>query len=167
MDADSHPSAALFADVAKEIEAGDRIAGGVTVRMDEYHFFANWIVKLWNLTSRGLRLLAGSFIFCETATFRKIGGFSNELFVAEELELSTRLKKIAKEEGKKLVILHRHPLVTSARKMKLYTIREHLRFIFRGIQPKSAYSPAGKQPTCGMTVAGKGFMKRFLQLLQR
>lgn len=130
VDADSHPSAALFADVAKEIEAGDRIAGGVTVRMDEYHFFANWIVKLWNLTSRGLQLLAGSFIFCEAATFRKIGGFSNELFVAEELELSTRLKKIAKEEGKKLVILHRHPLVTSARKMKLYTIREHLRFIF-------------------------------------
>src|SRR5262249_48316300 len=117
-------------DVAKEIQAGNCIAGGVTIRMDEYHFFANWIVKLWNLSSRSLRLLAGSFIFCETATFKKIGGFSNDLFAAEELELSIRLKKTEKENGKKLVVLHRHPLVTSARKMKLYTIREHLRFVF-------------------------------------
>lgn len=130
VDADSHPSAELFADVAKEIQANNCIAGGVTIRMDQYHFFANWIVKLWNLSSRVLRLLAGSFIFCETATFRKIGGFSNELFAAEELELSVRIKKIAKENGKKLVILHRYPLVTSARKMKLYTMREHLRFVF-------------------------------------
>jgi hypothetical protein len=27
----------------------------------------------------------------------------------------------------------RHPLMTSARKMKLYTAREHLRFLFRAI----------------------------------
>ncbi|HEY3762356.1 MAG TPA: glycosyltransferase [Verrucomicrobiae bacterium] len=133
VDADSHPSADLFADVAKEIQAGDCIAGGATIRMDEYHFAANWIVKLWNLTSRRLRLLAGSFIFCEAATFRKVGGFSNDLFAAEELELSVRLKKTAKESGKKLVVLHRHPLVTSARKMKLYTIREHLRFVFAAV----------------------------------
>jgi glycosyltransferase involved in cell wall biosynthesis len=129
VDADSHPSAELFADVANEIQSCKCIAGGVTIRLDEYHFLANGVVNLWNLISRQLRLLAGSFIFCEAATFRKVGGFSNELFAAEELELSTRLKKTARENGKKLVILHHHPLVTSARKMKLYTIREHLRFL--------------------------------------
>jgi hypothetical protein len=65
--------------------------------------------------------------------FRKIGGFSNELFVAEELELSQRLKKLVKETGKRIVILHRHPLMTSARKMKLYSAREHLWFLSRVI----------------------------------
>jgi hypothetical protein len=75
------------------------------------------------------KLLAGSFIFCDAAAFRKIGGFSDKLFAAEELELTQRLRKHAKATGKRIVILHRHPLVTSARKMHLYTMREHLRFL--------------------------------------
>ncbi len=129
VDADSHPGAELFADVAREIQAGQCIAGGATVRLDEAHFLGGLITRLWNFISRRLRLLAGSFIFCDAATFREMGGFSNELFVAEELELSMRLKKRAKENGKRVIILNRHPLVTSARKMKLYTMREHLRFL--------------------------------------
>jgi hypothetical protein len=30
-----------------------------------------------------------------------------------------------------MVILHRHPLVTSARKLRLYTIRDHLKLLVR------------------------------------
>ena len=133
VDADSHPSAELFADVAEQILSGLCLAGGATIRLDEYHLVAELITWTWNCASRLLKLLAGSFIFCEAATFRKIGGFSNELFVAEELDLAKRLKKLARETGKRIVILHRHPLVTSARKMKLYTAREHLRFLSRVI----------------------------------
>jgi cellulose synthase/poly-beta-1,6-N-acetylglucosamine synthase-like glycosyltransferase len=133
VDADSHPSAGLFADVAEQIQSGKYLAGGSTVRLDEKHFVAGCVTQLWNYASRSLKLLAGSFIFVETAAFRKLGGFSNELFVAEELELSQRLKKLARGQGRGIVILHRHPLVTSARKMRLYTMREHLRYLARVI----------------------------------
>jgi glycosyltransferase involved in cell wall biosynthesis len=133
VDADSHPSAELFADVAEQITSGKSLAGGATVRMDEKYFVAGIITHLWNLTSRWKRFLAGAFIFCEANAFRKLGGFSHELFCAEELELSQRLKKLAKETGKHVVILHRHPLVTSARKMRLYSPWDHLRFLFRAI----------------------------------
>jgi glycosyltransferase involved in cell wall biosynthesis len=133
VDADSHPSAELFADVAAQIQSGKCLAGGVTVRLNERLFVAGGITRLWNCASRSLKLLAGSFIFIEAAVFREVGGFSNELFVAEELELSQRLKKLARGQGRGVVILHRHPLVTSARKMKLYTMREHLRFLLRAI----------------------------------
>jgi glycosyltransferase involved in cell wall biosynthesis len=133
VDADSHPSAELLADVAEQILGGQCLAGGCTLRLDEYYLPAEIITGLWNYSSWFLKLLAGSFIFCDAATFRKIGGFSHELFAAEELELSKRLKKLARETGKRIVILHRHPLVTSARKMKLYTAREHLRFFLRAI----------------------------------
>ena len=129
VDADSHPSAELFADVAKQIQSGRCLAGGVTLRLDEKHFVAGVITQGWNCASRIWRLLAGSFIFCEAAAFRKVGGFSHELFAGEELELSQRLKKLASETEREIVILHRHPLVTSARKMRLYTAREHLRFL--------------------------------------
>ena len=94
VDADSHPNAGLFAGVAEQIQSGKCLAGGSTVRLDEKLFVAGCITQLWNCASRSLKLLAGSFIFVETTAFREVGGFSNELFVAEELELSKRLKKL-------------------------------------------------------------------------
>jgi glycosyltransferase involved in cell wall biosynthesis len=143
VDADSHPSAELFADVAEQIQSGKCLAGGVTVRLDERHFWADCVTQLWNFASRSRKLLAGSFIFIETAVFREVGGFSRELFVAEELELSKRLKQYARGQGRGIVILHRHPLITSARKMRLYTMREHFRFFGKAIfnQRKAMTSP--------------------------
>jgi cellulose synthase/poly-beta-1,6-N-acetylglucosamine synthase-like glycosyltransferase len=133
IDADSHPSAGLFSDVADQIVLGKCLAGGATLKLNEPYFVAGIITWLWNRVSRMLKLLAGAFIFCERAAFRQIGGFSHEFYAAEELELAKRLKKLARQTRKKIVILHRHPLVTSARKMKLYTAREHFRFFSRAI----------------------------------
>ena len=129
VDADSQPSAELFADVAEQIQSGRCLAGGSTVRMDEHFMLAGFFTWTWNWSSRLGRLLAGSFIFVEAAVFRKIGGFSNELFAAEELDLSKRLKKLARETGREVVILHSYPLVTSARKMRLYTAWDHLKLV--------------------------------------
>ena len=133
VDADSHPGEKLFADVAEAILSGRWLAGGATIRLDEDYFVAGLITRLWNFASRWQRLLAGSFIFVDAAVFRQIGGFSRELFAAEELDLSKRLKVFARGTGRGIIILHRHPLKTSARKMKLYTTREHLRFIIRAV----------------------------------
>jgi glycosyltransferase involved in cell wall biosynthesis len=133
VDADSHPSAELFSDVAEQIISGKCLAGGTTIRLNASHLPAQIITGLWNCASRSRKLLAGSFIFCDATVFRKLGGFSNELFAAEELEFSWRLKKLAKQTGKRIVILHKNPLVTSARKIHLYSNREHLRFIARAI----------------------------------
>lgn len=129
IDADSQPSRELFTEVAEQVESGRCLAGGCTVRLDADHRAGRWIVRFWNGLSRTFRLLAGSFIFCEAPAFREVGGFSAELFAGEELELSAKLKRLARARGKKLVILHRHPLVTSARKIHLYTSREHVRFV--------------------------------------
>ena len=133
IDADTHPSEGLFADVAEQIASGSCLAGGATIRLDEKLFVAGVVTQLWNYASRIHRLMAGSFIFVETAAFRQVGEFSPEMFAAEELELSQRLKKLARETRKKIIILHRYPIKTSARKMKLYTPRELGSFFLRSI----------------------------------
>jgi glycosyltransferase involved in cell wall biosynthesis len=130
VDADSHPSAELFADVAEQIVAGKCVAGGTTVKMDANLRTARLAVWIWNSISRTFKLLAGSFIFCEAEAFRKIGGFNEKMFAAEELDLSGRLKKFAKEAGKRVIILSHHPLLTSARKLHLYSFWEHFRLLF-------------------------------------
>ena len=133
VDADSHPGAELFAEVADQMVSGQCLAGGAIIRLDEKFFAATLITHFWNWTSRLGRWLAGSFIFVEAAAFRQIGGFSQELFAAEELDLSQRLKKIARARRRRLVILHRHPILTSARKMRLYTPREMFGFFLRSV----------------------------------
>jgi glycosyltransferase involved in cell wall biosynthesis len=129
VDADSRPTPELFAEVAREISSGTCLAGGCTVLMDEKHLIASSATALWNTISRLARWAAGSFIFCEAAAFRQLDGFSLELFASEEIDLSKRLKKLARASGKRIVILHRHPLLTSARKMHLYSRAELLRFM--------------------------------------
>jgi len=133
VDADTHPPEALFAEVAEQIASGRCLAGGATIRLDETVFIAGLITGFWNWVSRWQKLMAVSFIFVRTAEFREIGGFSLELFAAEELDLSQRLKKLARARRLKMVILHRHPVKTSARKLKLYTPREMLGMLFRSI----------------------------------
>ncbi len=131
VDADSHPDEGLFNDVAGAIVSGKYLAGGSTVQLDEKLLTASIVTGIWNWLSRLKRLLAGSFIFVEATAFRKLGGFSGKFFAAEELELSMRLNEQARAAGKKIVILHRHPMKTSARKLKLYTLRELGVFLFR------------------------------------
>lgn len=153
IDADSHPSLELFADVAGQIRGGRCLAGGSTVRMDSDSVVVRTGVRLWNGLSRWRHLLAGSFIFIEAAVFRKLGGFSRELFVAEELELSRRLRVFAKADGRGVVILTEHPLLTSARKMALYRPREHLWFLVR-----AAFNPKGtmgNREACGPWYDGR------------
>ena len=133
VDADSHPSPELFADAAAAIASGRCLAGGATVTIESTDRLNRAIVGLWNAISRMLRLAAGSFIFCEAAAFRDAGGFSLELYAAEEIDLFKRLKRIARRTGRTIVILHEHPLVTSDRKARLYTKGEMARSFFTSV----------------------------------
>ena len=148
VDADSKPSAELFTEVTEQIRSGRCLAGGCTLRLEGNHRIPNLVTRVWNWKSRQRRWVAGSFIFVETAVFRKICGFSGEFYAGEELDLSKRLKAVAKETGREVVILHRHPLLTSDRKVRLYSGLEYLRFMLkvaisrhRTLRDKSACYP--------------------------
>jgi glycosyltransferase involved in cell wall biosynthesis len=133
VDADSHPSPGLFADVAREIRRGRCLAGGSTIALDSTRRLVRLLGRAWNVSSRLNRWVAGSFFFCEAAAFREAGGFSLELYAAEDLDLSRRLKRLARQRGRTIAILHRHPLRTSDRKIHLYSGRELFVFLLRTI----------------------------------
>ena len=124
VDGDSSPGPALFADMLQQIESPGRVGGGSTIAMPGTRLAVRLWAIAWNAFSRATRWAAGSFFFCDARVFREIGGFSETLYAAEELDLSRRLKRRGR-----FVILSRHPLVTSDRKANLYTWREHLAFL--------------------------------------
>ena len=138
IDADSFPSAELLDEVAKAIASGKAIAGGSTVRLETANFPARFLTEFWNTISRVLHWVAGSFIFCETTAFRAVGGFNNEFFTGEELDLSKRLKRFARTQKKKVVIVSKYPLLTSDRKIHLYKRGELGRFFLKAFLQPSA-----------------------------
>jgi glycosyltransferase involved in cell wall biosynthesis len=133
VDADSEPSASLFAEVVEQIKSGLCLAGGSTVKLEGDYPTGSRAIAVWNWLSRRFKLLAGSFIFCEAAAFREVGGFNQELFASEELDLTKSLKRLARKRRKRLVILHENPLLTSGRKFHLYTVREYIWFLLRTV----------------------------------
>jgi glycosyltransferase involved in cell wall biosynthesis len=131
VDADSYPSRALFGDALLCMQSGTCVAGGAVVAFDTGDCVIRAWIAVWNALSRTMRWAAGSFIFCEAAAFREIGGFSAELYAGEEIDLFRRLKRLARRRSRSIVILHRHPLRTSDRKARLYTKREHFAFMLK------------------------------------
>jgi len=119
VDADSYPSRELFLELRRVIAEGRCLAGGATVTFGETTPAARLVVGLWNGISRVTRWAAGSFMFCEARAFREEGGFSEALYAAEEIELFMRLKRRARAAGRSIVILERHPLLSSDRRVRL------------------------------------------------
>ena len=131
IDADSTPTPELFRDMADAIRSGRVVLGGSTVHLDSASASMRGWIRMWNALSRLNRWVAGSFVFCEAAAFREIGGFDQQFYAGEEIDLSRRMKRLARRKGRKVVILHRHPLLTSNRKEHLYTVRELFLFMLK------------------------------------
>lgn len=121
VDADSEVSAGLMAGLWEQIEGGRVIGAGSTLAMTGLPWWAALMLGTWNLVSRSCRWAAGSLLLCRREAFAAAGSFSEKLYAAEEIDLSRRLKRRARRQGLGFVILHRHPLLTSGRKLELYS----------------------------------------------
>ncbi|MGH8764661.1 MAG: glycosyltransferase, partial [Burkholderiales bacterium] len=98
VDADSTPSRELFADLQEAIDSGRVIGGGSTMTAGKTALSVRIALGFWNVISRNLQWAAGAFVYCEAKAFRRVGGFSEELYASEELDLSQRLKRLAREQ---------------------------------------------------------------------
>jgi glycosyltransferase involved in cell wall biosynthesis len=153
VDADSYPSSALLEDVAKAIESGRCLGGGSTVRLEGVTGLTRFMNGLWNGLSRMTGWAAGSFIFCEMAAFRSLGGLSEDLYASEEIEFSRRLRQHARARDKSTVMLTRHPLVTSARRITLSSRLEFGRLLWETVWHRGAN--LRRRESCPMWYDGK------------
>jgi glycosyltransferase involved in cell wall biosynthesis len=148
VDADCSPSRELFEDLLTAMQKPGCVGGGTTVRLPDTRLDVRFWVGLWNALSRACGWAAGAFFFCRAREFRELGGFSEALYAAEEIDLSRRLKRRGR-----FVILHRHPLVTSARKAHLYSAAEHARFMLRVVA--SGGRSLRRRENCGIWYDGR------------
>jgi glycosyltransferase involved in cell wall biosynthesis len=132
LDADSTLSADLLADTVHAMRSGRVAGGGALLRFpDGASRVMRFGEKVWAALSRTFRWAAGSYVFCRADLFRETGGFNESLYISEEIDFSRRLKRLARRKGLRFVILTRFPLLTSDRKISLYSPSALLRFWLR------------------------------------
>lgn len=155
IDADSYPSPELFGDVAEAIQSGNCVGGGSVIKFDVCWWYLDVVlmIRLWNLASRLHRWAAGTFIFCEAEAFRAVKGFSLELYASEEIRFSRDMNRLAKKQHKQFIILRRHPLLTSGRKIHLYSRFRFFKLIIRFLI--NPYSALKKKEVCDVWYDGK------------
>lgn len=153
LDADSLPTRALLAEAARRIATGRYLFLGAVVQLDaELPRLETFLLRLWNLASRTLGLMAGSFVLVEATAFRELGGFSLDLYAGEEVDLSARLRLLARRRGRRVAIL-REGLMSSARRMTMYPRGHVFRFFLRAtLRP---WSTPRDREACAMWYDGR------------
>jgi glycosyltransferase involved in cell wall biosynthesis len=131
LDADSLISPGLLADILQMIESGRYVGCGSTLSMEGLPWWANLTLRLWTGTSILCRWAAGALVVCRRDAFQEVGGFDQELYALDEIRLSKQLKWWGRHRGLQFMILTKHPLETSSRKVSLYSGREIARQIIR------------------------------------
>ena len=124
VDADSILNPELLGDILHLIEEGRSVGCGSTIKMQGLPWWASGTLQLWTVMSILFRWAAGALVVCRRDAFRDVGGFDQELYAADEVTLSQKLKKWGQQRGLQFVILTRHPLESSSRKIRLYSRRE-------------------------------------------
>jgi len=133
VDADSLLSPGMIADILALIDSGQYVGCGSLMHMPNSTWWGTLILNTWSVISVTFNWDSGALVVCRADAFREVGGFSQELYAADEIDLSDLLKKWGRKQERKLkfTIMKRHPLVTSSRKLELYSGWEMTQQFFR------------------------------------
>ena len=139
VDADTRPSPRLLCATRALIESGRCCGAGALIEGGGSPAGVRAMIGAWNLVSRALGMACGAYVLCRADAFRDLGGFSEELYAAEELDLSRRLRRWGGARGLRFEIVRNAKLDTSLRKLELYSPREMWGMAVRGLlQPRRA-----------------------------
>ena len=139
VDADTHINEKHVTGAIAALEEGCTGGGARIVIGGAIPFWARVFTRAFCALYFALNFGAGAFLFTTRKNFDSVGGFDEKLFIGEEIYFSLALRKL----GRFRVL--REPIVTSGRKLRMYSAREvlgnSLSVILRG--PRAAYSRDG------------------------
>lgn len=125
LDADTRVDAAVLDAAMRALDDG-AVGGGTAVRFagpmpPHMRLMEQASIRLFRMVG----ITPGCFVFCTRAAFDATGGFDEQLFAAEDVAFGRALAR----QGR--VAILREPVLTSARKMRTYSLAEKTRFVLR------------------------------------
>lgn len=124
VDADTRINQRHIAEAIAALEKG-HAGGGARVLMDGFvPLWGRVFFRAFSVLYFGLNLGAGAFLFTTRRNFEAIGGFDEQHFAGEEVYFSLALRKLGRFK------LLREPVLTSGRKLRMYSAKEILGTLF-------------------------------------
>jgi len=125
VDADTRVDATLLRAAMTALHGG-AAGGGALVRLSgPTTAYQRIAVRLLGWVFRVSGIAPGCFIFCTRDAFHSAGGFDERYFAGEDVAMSRALAR----QGRFVVL--RESVSTSARKLRTFTVREHLRLLLQ------------------------------------
>lgn len=124
VDADTRVSSEHVRGVASLVDGGAAGGGARVAVGGSVPRWARILIRVFCAVYFNVNLGAGAFLFTTRQNFQAIGGFDEELFVGEEVFFSLALRKLGPFK------ILQPPVVTSGRKLRMYSAREILRNMF-------------------------------------
>jgi glycosyltransferase involved in cell wall biosynthesis len=138
VDSDTLISPSLLEKTLNTLTSGRCCGGGAIVEFDGHlPFVAKCGLNTWLILSKTFKWACGAYVFCTHEAFMETGGFDERYYASEEIHFSRALRLWGWKRGKIFVILD-EPIVTSSRKLKWYSIMDHLRMflgMFSSLKP--------------------------------
>lgn len=104
------------------------VAGGALLSLDNITWLGQVIINAWNQYAVKNKIFTGCFIWVQRDWFFAIGQFDEKLFICEDVDFSNRINKESKRHGQNTQLIKNTYVITSDRKLRLFSIFEHLWF---------------------------------------
>ena len=125
VDADTCVDADLLRAALAALRDG-AVGGGATVRLSgPTTAYQRLAMRVLGWAFRATGIAPGCFIFCTRVAFDAAGGFDERYFAGEDVAISRALAR----QGRFVIL--RESVSTSARKLRTFTAREHLRLLWQ------------------------------------
>lgn len=118
LDADTYLSGEVLQKALANMINGQCCGGGALLKLDQtLKPIQKAGLAFFNRLSRTFSLAAGCFIYCTKESYLEAGGFSEQVYAAEEILFSIRMQRRGKKRGKRFCIIDSPRIVTSGRKL--------------------------------------------------
>ncbi|MBL9141996.1 MAG: glycosyltransferase [Phycisphaerae bacterium] len=125
VDADTVVNAEVVRAAVNALQSG-AVGGGARVRFDEpVPLWCRLLMPIVMWSYQRAKFAAGCFVFCSRSAFHAAGGFDEQVFAGEEVELSRALAKLGT-----MAMLREH-VTTSGRKLRTHSVWAMLALLVR------------------------------------
>ena len=119
VDADSRMSPNMLSEIERALQSGHYIGGGVPIKPERMSLgiFLTGLLIASVIMPLGL---SGGLFWCYRNDFNAIGGFNEDMVIAEDIDFAKRLKKYGQTKGKRFGTLWKAHILTSCRKFDTF-----------------------------------------------